>query len=308
MTGALVARVLERGPRGPVTTMPSCLTCFALSLSPSMTPAQPTLSPAMSSSDVSPLSLPGSPPSPAFSELSLNDGASVWDDSKVETSSIADTADSCCSTSCCPPPDAANDFKPHRASPDSTDPQRALCDSSSTPVSIDEAAFTPLVIIGAGPHALALAARLSEPRPAALYSDLEHARLAWLQREDRGRRDEKARRRTVKGHWGARRLVEPAKATLAGLSAASSDDDDDAVGRPAIQVLDSSGPEWLARWDSYFTGLGIKHLRSPMLFHPSPADADALVAYAQREDREDELLPIKGVVGAELSRHQRKKR
>ncbi|BGP21345.1 hypothetical protein JCM10295v2_000219 [Rhodotorula toruloides] len=45
-----------------------------------------------------------------------------------------------------------------------------------------------------------------------------------------------------------------------------------------------------------------------MLFHPSPADVDALVAYASRTRREDELEPIKGVVRREFSKYQRKKR
>ncbi|KPV78159.1 uncharacterized protein RHOBADRAFT_3493, partial [Rhodotorula graminis WP1] len=171
-----------------------------------------------------------------------------------------------------------------------------------------------LVIIGAGPHALALAARLSEPHPAALYSDLEHARLAWLQREERGRerRNQAVRRQSVKGHWAARKLVEPATATLAGArpgpERAPSSPGGTSSARPAIQVLDSSSSAWLGRWDSFFSGLSIEHLRSPMLFHPAPADVNALVAYAQREGRENELLPIKGVVGAELSKHQRKKR
>jgi hypothetical protein len=80
-----------------------------------------------------------------------------------------------------------------------------------------------------------------------------------------------------------------------------------------------------------------------MTFHPAPADADALVAYAQRQHRvsfpgrhrmntsrrgtsakalisecfffsmrtrlqESELMPIEGVVGAEFSKYQRKKK
>lgn len=55
-------------------------------------------------------------------------------------------------------------------------------------------------------------------------------------------------------------------------------------------------------------GLRITHLRSPMFFQPSPADANALVAYAQRTGREKELAPICGVVGREFSKQQRKKK
>ncbi|GAA5898089.1 hypothetical protein JCM8208_000152 [Rhodotorula glutinis] len=276
-----------------------------------MLPPQPILSPTMDSPTVSPLSLPGSPPSPTLSRLSLDDGASLWthDDDSDDASSTADTADSCTSASCCPPPTVEDDHvKPLPTSlPAAADPPAAA--APSHPISIPESSFSPLLIIGAGPHALALAARLSEPRPAALYSDLEHARLAWLQREDRGRQ---RRRKSVKGHWAARKLVEPATATLAGAGPGRGPDSaaPPAPSAPssAIQVLDSSSSTWLGRWDSFFSGLSIEHLRSPMLFHPAPADANALVAFAQREGREDELLPIKGVVGAEQSKHMRKKR
>ncbi|KAL8292269.1 hypothetical protein RQP46_001735 [Phenoliferia psychrophenolica] len=147
-----------------------------------------------------------------------------------------------------------------------------------------------VLIIGAGPHALAVAARLREARPAALFTDLEHARLAWLhtcRERDRGKRI------TVKGHWSARKLV-PSKA------AAPKTGDD-------IKVLDSSAGGWLGKWDAYFRELGISHLRSPMFFHPSPSDTDALVAFARREGREGELVAIPGVVGKEKSKHARKK-
>ncbi|GAA5918405.1 hypothetical protein JCM1841_003948 [Sporobolomyces salmonicolor] len=80
--------------------------------------------------------------------------------------SLADTSDSCCSICCSP-------------SPSSTSPKTQL-------VSLPEEAFQPLLIIGACPHALALGARPSEPRSVALYTDLEHARLSWLQREQGG--------------------------------------------------------------------------------------------------------------------------
>ncbi|BGP36399.1 hypothetical protein JCM10449v2_000300 [Rhodotorula kratochvilovae] len=272
-----------------------------------MLPAQPILSPTMDPLDISPLSLPASPPSPTISELSLDALACSDDDDAA--SSVADTADSCCSTCCAP---TADEVKPAAPSPSIDGPPTAAT------VTVDESAFSPLVIIGAGPHALALAARLAEPRPAALYSDLEHARLSWLQREQRtapsssslgtSGRKAKEHRLPVKGHWSARRLVPPATATLAHPVVGSDDADDEVPpAGPAIQVLDSSSSEWMARWDGFFAGLRIEHLRSPMLFHPAPADANALVAYARRTGREDELEPIKGVVGAELSKYQRKK-
>lgn len=73
-----------------------------------------------------------------------------------------------------------------------------------------------------------------------------------------------------------------------------------------VEVLDATAGTWMGRWDAYFAGLGIAHLRSPMFFHPSPADSDALVAFARREGREGELVRIEGVVGKEKSKHARK--
>lgn len=74
-----------------------------------------------------------------------------------------------------------------------------------------------------------------------------------------------------------------------------------------VKVLVASGEGWLTKWDTMFGKLEISHLRSPLFFHPSPADNDALVAFAQREGRENELEPIHGVVGRERSKHMRKK-
>ncbi|GAA5858728.1 hypothetical protein JCM8547_004958 [Rhodosporidiobolus lusitaniae] len=260
-----------------------------------MTPVQPVLIPASSSptSSISSLALSQTPPSPAFSDLSLHPSE---DDDALNDDDASSSTASCCDV-CCPPPSSGKIF-------------------SSPPLCVvDELAFTPLVIIGGGPHGLALAARLSEPRPAALYTDLEHARLAWLQRERRasqpaeGGRKHKDRRATVKGHWAARKLVQPREATLAPtvLQAGDEDEAEQSKVKPSITVLDSTSDKWMGRWNGYFEGLRITHLRSPLLFHPSPADADALVAYARRTDREDELMPVKGVVGRELSKAQRKK-
>lgn len=75
----------------------------------------------------------------------------------------------------------------------------------------------------------------------------------------------------------------------------------------SLRILDATSSTWLGRWNSFFKGLDIKYLRSPMWFHPAPGEVDALVTYANRMEREDELLEIKGVVGKELSKHQRKK-
>jgi hypothetical protein len=98
-----------------------------------------------------------------------------------------------------------------------------------------------LIVIGAGPHALAVVARLLEKRPSALYTDLEHARLSWLRKYRTSRRTTK--RTLVQGHghkW-----------------------------RPDIVVLDKHGRGgWMPRWKTLFAQLHIATLRSPLFFHP----------------------------------------
>lgn len=64
----------------------------------------------------------------------------------------------------------------------------------------------------------------------------------------------------------------------------------------------------MSAWNEKFDELGITHLRSPMFFHPDPRDRDGLLAYAVTAERQRELKEIQGVVGKELSKHQRKKK
>lgn len=266
-------------------------------------PPQPSLKPVPESPDtMSPLVLAPAPAPPTSdSEVSLGSlSLGDYDSDASDRTSSAETDDSCASACCAPAP--AHDTK------------RAPVAREQVLATVREANWSPLVIIGAGPHALALAARLNEPRPAALYTDLEHARLSWLQRgaatgaDHRPGAQRQARPTTVRGHWPARKLVTPREATLArGADESSGGDSAGNAGLP-VRVLDSSGSAWMSRWDAFFAGLSITHLRSPMTFHPSPADADALVGYARRTSRERELEPIKGVVGSEFSKYQRKKR
>lgn len=78
-------------------------------------------------------------------------------------------------------------------------------------------------------------------------------------------------------------------------------------GRYSTLVLDSSGSQWMARWNRAFKALKIDHLRSPMFFHIDPADRDGLLAYTRETGRERELHELSGCVGQELSKHKRKK-
>lgn len=96
--------------------------------------------------------------------------------------------------------------------------------------------------------------------------------------------------------------------------------------------MDKKGGEWLGTWNCFFVSeppnpspprhldtfnrslyrrrlqdiLQIPHLRSPLFFHPHPADVDALKSYAHCHGRASELIGIGGVVSREWSKHQKK--
>jgi len=149
---------------------------------------------------------------------------------------------------------------------------------------IDTEDFYDVLIIGGGPHALGLAARLREPRPAALYTDIEHSRLAFLQRPGAV----KLPRQPKKPY----QLRAPHPNKLIGEAGDRHFNEDSF---PRMLALDGSSSEWIGRWNGFFHHLDIPHLRSPMFFHPSPADVDGLEAFARRMDREKECVDSGGV-------------
>ncbi|KAK3627151.1 hypothetical protein LTR56_019365 [Elasticomyces elasticus] len=143
-----------------------------------------------------------------------------------------------------------------------------------------------VLIIGAGPCGLAVAARLRERTPSALYTDEERRRFHWLSRHgDHYSVKDKRTGRTM-----------------------SSSTRDSAVPNPSLLILDNSSDRWMAKWRRQFEALKITHLRSPLFFHPSPQDTEALKAFAHSEGRSKELHEIGGCVGKELSKHKKKKR
>lgn len=151
-----------------------------------------------------------------------------------------------------------------------------------------------VLLIGAGPCGLAVAARLRERTPSALFTDEEHRRFHWLAKHGA---------RSAKKHRRDGRCSQPACTGDDHPPSSSSSEDD-----LSMLVLDSSGAAWMAKWQRLFAALRIEHLRSPMFFHPHPQDRDALLAFAQEGGRRGECVEITGCVGKEISKHRRKKR
>lgn len=143
-----------------------------------------------------------------------------------------------------------------------------------------------VIIVGAGPCGLAVAARLRERTASAIFTDVEHERYHWIRNH--------GRQTTIKSVHGERKnecKKCPARRSIY-----------------KTLVIDAAAPTWMARWEQFFDTFAISHLRSPMFFHPDPRDRDGLLAFTYEQHREDELLEIRGCVGKEISKHKRKKK
>ena len=120
-----------------------------------------------------------------------------------------------------------------------------------------------LVIVGAGPHGLALLLRLLDDDPdesGDFFVGLGSKARAWRRtRADLGRQ---------------RCSKETAKAIL-----------------KRVRVVDEGG-SWLNRWDDQFQALEIPHLRSPSDQNPCPYDSFALQQFAAARGRECEFVNL----------------
>ncbi|KAL4810502.1 hypothetical protein BDV18DRAFT_58182 [Aspergillus unguis] len=197
-----------------------------------------------------------------------------------------------------------------------------------------------ILIIGGGPCGLAVAARLRETTPSAIFTDSEHQRYHWINKH-KGRMNLVRRRRGKMGSLGVpsststsstkEKRKENEKERTSSVSSQGSvsssyssstgggenesmtslsdneEDESEKEVKPSMLVLDSTAPSWLSKWNRAFATLEIEQLRSPMFFHPDPSDRDGMLAYTTEQGREKDLYEIPNCVGKEVSKHKRKK-
>lgn len=174
-----------------------------------------------------------------------------------------------------------------------------------------------VIIIGAGPCGLAVAARLQEETPSAMFTDEEHQRYHWIRKHS-------GRMSLVRAHNKGVRSVKSEKFNETSDFGNNSNNNRPNARKTLLQhaqpsrpwsavssvVLDSSGNRWMERWNRLFRSLEIQHLRSPMFFHVDPGDRDGMLAYTRETGRETtgrDVFEISGCVGKELSKHKLKK-
>ncbi|KAK4236541.1 FAD binding domain-protein [Achaetomium macrosporum] len=150
--------------------------------------------------------------------------------------------------------------------------------------SLNGAAIHDVIIVGTGPCGLAVAARLREQNPAAIFTDEEHQRFHWMRRHGK---------KMALKHVKSGRISCVTHSSVRGYD---------------IVVVDANHDDWMGRWNQLFQTFDVKHLRSLMFWHLDPNNRDGLLSKAYGERREGELLEIKGCVGKEISKHMKKRR
>lgn len=144
--------------------------------------------------------------------------------------------------------------------------------------------FFEAVIVGGGTCGLAVAARLCEDTPGSIFTEDEHQRFHWLRR-----------RSSTVG------IISKTSGKVSTFTLTSR------LRPDQMLVLDGTSDSFIGQWRNQFQTCQIPVLRSPMFFHPDPANIDGMITYAHEKNRENDLMEIKNVVGKEYSKHQHKR-
>ena len=210
--------------------------------------------------------------------------------------------------------DIAQEFQPFEI--------QQLYDRKGNPIILSKKQYLDIVVIGSGPAALTFVTRILEDRPAAIYLEDERKYLHWLKRQTQSA----PTLQTRKPGRSSDRVIKGLNSKTKGRTRTQ---------KLSILILDKLGDGWLGQWHRNFSALEIPYLRSPMFFHPDPADLDGLLEYAVQTghaksgpftylsetmgrkpsfgrrrsaksavpERPD-LLEVPGVVGKEVSKHK----
>ena len=141
----------------------------------------------------------------------------------------------------------------------------------------------PLLVVGSGPHSLALISKLLEP-----YVDL-YEEVPWndnlfkrTSNKISARFDKDPPRKLIMLDKDMRRL----------RNDSAKREREHAEMLAKMRIVDRHG-EWLAQWDRQFGALAIGHLRSSMGAHICPCDPQALRLWAEdTKRRESDMLDI----------------
>jgi hypothetical protein len=121
---------------------------------------------------------------------------------------------------------------------------------ASTTTHLPSRQYFDLVVIGAGPAALSLVARILEKWPAALYTEEEQRHLLWLHRTDHGR--SRAFLKTGRVGRGSDRYIKGVKHIEDRLENGGPNQED----LIRILVVDKSGG-WMKLWNKLFEAYDI---------------------------------------------------
>lgn len=121
----------------------------------------------------------------------------------------------------------------------------------------------PLLIVGAGPHAMTLVLRLLEDAPGDTYNDNQHSHMSfWRRKMQLGRKKQTQKPQPGNCH-------EDGSSNLLSTK---------------VRVIDPAG-EWMTNWKACFNAFDVSFLRSPIIVHPDPLTDEGLREFAQKDGR-----------------------